>query len=127
MPPALWQPPCFPWLGSMEDLNGDKYMDRLNPLFTATAIGGRNGHTESNDGLVKADLSVPKAMGGPGKPGTATPRAPFRRRLRGLLRRLARFRRQEERGVEGQGNMRGNHRRARGRWFWDRGEDARRG
>jgi len=59
----------------MEDLNGDIYMDRINPLFTATAtaIGGRNGHTESNDGLVKADLSVPKAMGGPGKPGTATP------------------------------------------------------
>jgi Ohr subfamily peroxiredoxin len=50
-------------------------MDKINPLFTATAttIGGRNGHTESNDGLVKADLSVPKAMGGPGKPGTATP------------------------------------------------------
>jgi osmotically inducible protein OsmC len=38
-------------------------MGRINPLFTATAtaIGGRNGHTESNDGLVKADLSVPKA------------------------------------------------------------------
>jgi osmotically inducible protein OsmC len=50
-------------------------MGKINPLFTATAtaIGGRNGHTESNDGLVKADLSVPKAMGGPGKPGTATP------------------------------------------------------
>ena len=50
-------------------------MDKINPLFTATASasGGRNGHTESDDGLVKADLSVPKAMGGPGKPGTATP------------------------------------------------------
>ena len=50
-------------------------MDRINPLFTAaaTAIGSRNGHTESNDGSVKADLSIPKAMGGPGKPGTATP------------------------------------------------------
>jgi Ohr subfamily peroxiredoxin len=50
-------------------------MDKINPLFTATATasGGRNGHTESEDGLVKADLSVPKAMGGPGKPGTATP------------------------------------------------------
>jgi lipoyl-dependent peroxiredoxin len=49
-------------------------MDKINPLFTATAtaIGGRNGHTESNDGLVKADLSVPQAMGGSGKPG-ATP------------------------------------------------------
>lgn len=50
-------------------------MDRINPLFTATATasGGRNGHTESDDGLIKADLSVPKAMGGPGKAGTATP------------------------------------------------------
>jgi osmotically inducible protein OsmC len=50
-------------------------MDKINPLFTATATasGGRNGHTESDDGMIKADLSVPKAMGGPGKPGTATP------------------------------------------------------
>jgi osmotically inducible protein OsmC len=50
-------------------------MDTIKPLFTATATatGGRNGHTESSDGLVKADLSVPKEMGGPGKPGTATP------------------------------------------------------
>jgi osmotically inducible protein OsmC len=50
-------------------------MDRIKPLFTATAtaIGGRNGHTETSDGLVKADLSVPKEMGGPGKPGAATP------------------------------------------------------
>ena len=39
----------------------------------ATAVGGRNGHTESDDGLVSADLSVPKSMGGPGKPGTTTP------------------------------------------------------
>jgi Ohr subfamily peroxiredoxin len=50
-------------------------MDKINPLYTATATatGGRNGHTESDDGMVKVDLSVPKAMGGPGKPGTATP------------------------------------------------------
>ena len=50
-------------------------MDKIRPLFTATAtaIGGRNGHTEASDGSVKADLSVPKAMGGPGKPDTATP------------------------------------------------------
>ena len=50
-------------------------MDKINPLFTATATasGGRNGRTESDDGMVKTDLSVPKAMGGPGKPGTATP------------------------------------------------------
>jgi osmotically inducible protein OsmC len=50
-------------------------MDRIKPLFTATAtaVGGRNGHTESADGIVKADLSVPKEMGGPGRPGAATP------------------------------------------------------
>jgi osmotically inducible protein OsmC len=50
-------------------------MDTIKPLFTATATatGGRNGHTETSDGSVKADLSVPKEMGGPGKPGTATP------------------------------------------------------
>ncbi len=50
-------------------------MDRIKPLFTATAsaVGGRNGHTESDDHVVSADLSVPKAMGGPGKPDTATP------------------------------------------------------
>src|ERR1700682_6527200 len=50
-------------------------MDTIKPLFTATATatGGRNGHTEASDSSVKADLSVPKEMGGPGKPGTATP------------------------------------------------------
>ena len=47
-------------------------MDKIKPLFTATATatGGRNGHTESSDGMVRADLSVPQAMGGPGRPGT---------------------------------------------------------
>jgi osmotically inducible protein OsmC len=50
-------------------------MDKIKSLYTAhaTATGGRNGHTESSDGVVKADLSLPKEMGGPGKPGTATP------------------------------------------------------
>src|ERR1700754_3536682 len=50
-------------------------MDKIKPLFriAATARGGRNGHSESSDGIVKVDLSVPKEMGGPGKPGTATP------------------------------------------------------
>jgi Ohr subfamily peroxiredoxin len=47
----------------------------IKPLFTATATatGGRNGHTEASDHSVAADLSVPKAMGGPGKPATTTP------------------------------------------------------
>ena len=50
-------------------------MDTIKPLFTATATctGGRNGHTEASDGSVKADLSLPKAMGGTEKPGTTTP------------------------------------------------------
>ena len=48
-------------------------MDTIKPLFTATATatGGRNGHTQASDGSVSADLSVPN--GGPGKPGTTTP------------------------------------------------------
>jgi lipoyl-dependent peroxiredoxin len=47
----------------------------INVLYTAhaTAVGGRNGHTRSDNGLVDVQLSVPKAMGGPGKPGTTTP------------------------------------------------------
>ena len=50
-------------------------MDKIKPLYTATAsaTGGRNGHTESSDGVVKVDLSLPKEMGGSGRPGTATP------------------------------------------------------
>lgn len=50
-------------------------MDVIKPLFTATATatGGRNGHTAAADGSVSADLSVPKEMGGAGKPGTTTP------------------------------------------------------
>jgi lipoyl-dependent peroxiredoxin len=44
-------------------------------LYTAhaTSVGGRNGHTQSSDGLVSVDLSIPKAMGGPGRPNTSTP------------------------------------------------------
>ena len=40
---------------------------------TATNTGGRNGHSETDDGSVKIDLSVRKGMGGPGKEGTTTP------------------------------------------------------
>ncbi|MFL1462894.1 organic hydroperoxide resistance protein [Roseococcus sp. DSY-14] len=49
--------------------------DSITPLFTATATatGGRNGRTAADDGSVAADLSVPKAMGGPGREGTTTP------------------------------------------------------
>ena len=50
-------------------------MDSIKPVFTATATatGGRNGRTEAADGSVAANLSVPKEMGGPGKPSTTTP------------------------------------------------------
>lgn len=50
-------------------------MDKITPLFTAeaTAQGGRNGTTRAKDGSIEATLSVPKAMGGPGKEGTSTP------------------------------------------------------
>jgi len=50
-------------------------MDKIEPVFTATAtaIGGRNGHTETTDGAIKAELSLPKELGGQGKVGLATP------------------------------------------------------
>src|SRR3977135_4558361 len=50
-------------------------MDTIKPLFTAvgTVTGGRNGHAQAADHSVSVDLSVPKAMGGPGKPNTTTP------------------------------------------------------
>ncbi|UFS70798.1 Ohr family peroxiredoxin [Geomonas sp. RF6] len=53
-------------------------MDRTNTIkalftATATATGGRNGRTEASDGSVRANLSVPKEMGGAGNPDTTTP------------------------------------------------------
>jgi lipoyl-dependent peroxiredoxin len=47
----------------------------IKVLFTAhaTAVGGRNGHTEADDGLISVDLSIPKSMGGPGRPHASTP------------------------------------------------------
>lgn len=50
-------------------------MDHIKVLFTAsaTAIGGRNGHSEASDGSVSVDLSLPKAMGGLEKANTTTP------------------------------------------------------
>ena len=49
--------------------------DKINALFTASAsaTGGRNGHAAAEDGSVAVDLSVAKAMGGPGREGTTTP------------------------------------------------------
>jgi len=47
----------------------------IKTLFTAHAVntGGRNGHTQADDGLISLDLSIPKSMGGPGRPNTSTP------------------------------------------------------
>jgi osmotically inducible protein OsmC len=44
---------------------------------TATATNGRNGHVETDDGLLKLDLSVPKPMGGEGKAGATNPEQLF--------------------------------------------------
>src|SRR6266566_5562795 len=50
-------------------------MDSIKALFTAvgSVTGGRNGHGEAEDHSVSVNLSVPRAMGGPGKPNTMTP------------------------------------------------------
>lgn len=50
-------------------------MDKIKPLFTATATatGGRNGHSETSDGSVSVDLSLPTEMGGQKKDNTTTP------------------------------------------------------
>ena len=41
--------------------------------MSAIASGSRNGHNRNENGIVSANLSVPMAMGGPGRPGTRTP------------------------------------------------------
>ncbi|CAM4462588.1 MAG: Organic hydroperoxide resistance protein OhrB [Legionella sp.] len=40
----------------------------MNALYTATAKthGGRNGHIETTDGLLKLDLVMPTELGGKG-------------------------------------------------------------
>lgn len=51
----------------------------MQTLYTAIArcVGGRDGHGESSDGVLKFDLSVPKSMEGAGKPGTTNPEQLF--------------------------------------------------
>lgn len=48
-------------------------------LYTAeaTARGGRDGRTRSSDGVLDIPLSVPKEMGGAGKPGSSNPEQLF--------------------------------------------------
>jgi Ohr subfamily peroxiredoxin len=50
-------------------------VDKIKALYTATAsvVGGRNGHVETNDGALKVDLTLPKELGGAGRPGAVTP------------------------------------------------------
>ena len=43
----------------------------------ATATGGRDGYVKTSDGVLKAELSVPREMGGPGKPGATNPEQLF--------------------------------------------------
>ena len=41
----------------------------MNTLYTASAAAtgdGRNGHVQSTDGFIDADVRIPKEMGGPG-------------------------------------------------------------
>lgn len=41
----------------------------MTPIYTATAIStgdARNGHVQSTDGLIDADVRIPKEMGGAG-------------------------------------------------------------
>jgi lipoyl-dependent peroxiredoxin len=44
----------------------------MKTLYTAiaTAHGGREGHVQSDDGFLNADLRLPKSMGGPDGEGT---------------------------------------------------------
>ena len=45
------------------------YVTAMKTLYTtsATAVGGRDGHVESADGLLKAKLALPKELGGNGQ------------------------------------------------------------
>ena len=51
----------------------------MKVLYTAqaTANEGREGHVESSDGFLKFDLTKPKGLGGPEKPGTTNPEQLF--------------------------------------------------
>ena len=43
----------------------------------ASAKGGRDGHVETDDGVLRLDLSIPKSLGGPGKAGATNPEQLF--------------------------------------------------
>jgi len=44
---------------------------------TVTSSGGREGHVRSADGVLDLPLSMPKELGGSGKPGTTNPEQLF--------------------------------------------------
>jgi len=51
----------------------------MNAQYTAvaTSSGGRQGHVRSSDGVIDLDLTLPKELGGLGKPGTTNPEQLF--------------------------------------------------
>jgi lipoyl-dependent peroxiredoxin len=61
--------------GSTKQVKDLTMTTEINPLYTthASSTGGRNGNVSSADGIINVQLSVPKAMGGPGTAGTTTP------------------------------------------------------
>lgn len=54
-------------------------MKIVDKVFTAQAKakGGRDGAITSNNDVLKLELSTPKEMGGPGKPGSTNPEQLF--------------------------------------------------
>lgn len=54
-------------------------MKLVEKLFTAQAKakGGRDGHVTTANNVLDVDLSTPKEMGGPGKPGATNPEQLF--------------------------------------------------
>jgi lipoyl-dependent peroxiredoxin len=56
------------WRDAVERLESNMVTALEKPLYTAeaTAVGGRQGHVRSSDGLIDVDLQPPVEMGGPG-------------------------------------------------------------
>jgi Ohr subfamily peroxiredoxin len=52
---------------------------KIEKIFTAQALakGGRDGRVTTNNNVLDIDLSTPKEMGGPGKPGATNPEQLF--------------------------------------------------
>ncbi|KAG2188870.1 hypothetical protein INT44_004010 [Umbelopsis vinacea] len=51
----------------------------IKPLYTAqaTAVGGRQGHVKSSDGVLDLQLAMPKSLGGSGEAGKTNPEQLF--------------------------------------------------